>query len=73
MKCYWGDKENTAKNITEDGWLKTGDQFILQPNGYGQIVGRLKDMVIRGGENIFPKVSTGYRDWLQYLASSYPV
>lgn len=58
MKGYWGDAENTAKTITEDGWLKTGDQFILRPNGYGYIVGRLKDMLIRGGENIFPKVST---------------
>lgn len=59
MKGYWDDEENTAKTITEDGWLKTGDQFILRPDGYGHIIGRLKDMVIRGGENIFPKVSTG--------------
>lgn len=35
--------------------LKTGDQFILNENGYGKIVGRMKDMIIRGGENIFPK------------------
>ncbi|XP_031845554.2 acyl-CoA synthetase family member 2 [Nomia melanderi] len=55
MKGYWGDEENTAKTITEDGWLKTGDQFILRPDGYGHIIGRLKDMLIRGGENIFPK------------------
>ncbi|CAK9830258.1 Medium-chain acyl-CoA ligase ACSF2, mitochondrial [Anthophora retusa] len=55
MKGYWGDEESTKKTITEDGWLKTGDQFILLPNGYGRIVGRLKDMIIRGGENIFPK------------------
>ena len=37
-------------------WLKTGDQFVLRKDGYGIIVGRLKDMIIRGGENIFPKV-----------------
>ncbi|KAK2586052.1 hypothetical protein KPH14_012049 [Odynerus spinipes] len=55
MLCYFNDEENTRKTITEDGWLKTGDQFVLQPNGYGQVIGRLKDMIIYGGENIFPK------------------
>ncbi|XP_017877807.1 acyl-CoA synthetase family member 2, mitochondrial [Ceratina calcarata] len=55
MKEYWGDEENTKKAITKDGWFKTGDQFVLRKNGYGCIVGRLKDMLIRGGENIFPK------------------
>ncbi|KOC63524.1 Acyl-CoA synthetase family member 2, mitochondrial, partial [Habropoda laboriosa] len=55
MKGYWGDEESTKKTFTEDGWLKTGDRFILRSDGYGQIVGRLKDMLIRGGENIFPK------------------
>lgn len=35
--------------------LKTGDQFILHENGYAQIIGRLKEMIIRGGENLFPK------------------
>lgn len=57
---YWEDEENTKKILTNDGWLKTGDQFILRPDGYGQIVGRLKDMIIRGGENIFPKVSLDF-------------
>ncbi|XP_043682131.1 medium-chain acyl-CoA ligase ACSF2, mitochondrial [Vespula pensylvanica] len=55
MICYYNDPENTKKTLTEDGWLKTGDQFILQSNGYGQIVGRIKDIIIRGGENIFPR------------------
>ncbi|XP_011879058.1 PREDICTED: acyl-CoA synthetase family member 2, mitochondrial isoform X2 [Vollenhovia emeryi] len=55
MLRYWDDEENTKKTLTEDGWLKTGDQFVLQDNGYATIVGRLKDMLIRGGENIFPK------------------
>ncbi|XP_076766731.1 acyl-CoA synthetase family member 2 [Xylocopa sonorina] len=55
MMRYWDDEENTRKTITEDGWLKTGDQFILRSNGYGHVVGRLKDMLIRGGENLFPK------------------
>lgn len=55
MLGYWGDEENTRKSLTEDGWMKTGDQFVLREDGYGQIIGRLKDMLIRGGENIFPK------------------
>lgn len=55
MMKYWADEENTKKTFTDDGWLKTGDQFILRSDGYGHIIGRLKDMVIRGGENIFPK------------------
>ncbi|XP_012252617.2 medium-chain acyl-CoA ligase ACSF2, mitochondrial-like [Athalia rosae] len=55
MIGYWGDEENTKKTLTDDGWLKTGDQFILGSDGHGKIVGRLKDMLIRGGENIFPK------------------
>ncbi|XP_044753379.1 medium-chain acyl-CoA ligase ACSF2, mitochondrial [Coccinella septempunctata] len=55
MKEYWGEKEKTAETIDKDGWLKTGDQFVISKDGYGRIVGRLKDMIIRGGENIFPK------------------
>ncbi|KYN04981.1 Acyl-CoA synthetase family member 2, mitochondrial, partial [Cyphomyrmex costatus] len=55
MLGYWNDEENTKKTLTKDGWLKTGDQFILRKDGYATIVGRLKDMLIRGGENIFPK------------------
>ncbi|XP_076477119.1 acyl-CoA synthetase family member 2 isoform X2 [Bombus vancouverensis nearcticus] len=55
MMKYWNDKEATEKTLTKDGWLMTGDQFVLRSDGYGQIVGRLKDMIIRGGENIFPK------------------
>ncbi|XP_012252598.2 medium-chain acyl-CoA ligase ACSF2, mitochondrial-like [Athalia rosae] len=60
MIGYWGDEENTKKTISEDGWLKTGDQFILSPDGHGKILGRLKDMVIRGGENIYPKEVQDY-------------
>ncbi|XP_033174815.1 medium-chain acyl-CoA ligase ACSF2, mitochondrial isoform X2 [Bombus impatiens] len=55
MMKYWNDNEATEKTLTKDGWLMTGDQFVLRSDGYGQIVGRLKDMIIRGGENIFPK------------------
>ncbi|XP_050741145.1 medium-chain acyl-CoA ligase ACSF2, mitochondrial [Drosophila biarmipes] len=55
MLGYHGDEEKTKETIGQDRWLRTGDQFILESNGYGRIVGRLKEMLIRGGENIFPK------------------
>ncbi|GBP42531.1 Acyl-CoA synthetase family member 2, mitochondrial [Eumeta japonica] len=55
MKGYWGDEVKTQETITPDGWLKSGDQMVLHEDGYGQIVGRLKDLIIRGGENIAPK------------------
>ncbi|KAJ8969599.1 hypothetical protein NQ317_011313 [Molorchus minor] len=55
MLGYWNDDEKTKEMIGADRWLKTGDQFILEENGYGRVVGRLKEMIIRGGENIFPK------------------
>ncbi|KAG8227344.1 hypothetical protein J437_LFUL003333 [Ladona fulva] len=55
MLGYWGDEDRTNETIGPDRWLRTGDQFMLMENGYGKVVGRLKDMIIRGGENIFPK------------------
>ncbi|XP_030380489.1 medium-chain acyl-CoA ligase ACSF2, mitochondrial [Scaptodrosophila lebanonensis] len=55
MLGYFGDVEKTNETIGPDKWLRTGDRFVLQENGYGRIVGRLKEMIIRGGENIFPK------------------
>lgn len=54
MIKYWNDDKKTKEIMGEDGWLKTGDQFVLHENGYGKVVGRIKDMIIRGGENIFP-------------------
>ncbi|XP_058056949.1 medium-chain acyl-CoA ligase ACSF2, mitochondrial [Anopheles bellator] len=55
MLGYWGDEEKTRETIGADRWLKTGDRFALREDGYGKIVGRLKEVVIRGGENIYPK------------------
>lgn len=55
MLEYWDEPAKTQETIGRDRWLKTGDQFILQEDGYGRIVGRIKEMIIRGGENIFPK------------------
>lgn len=55
MLGYWEDPVKTQETIGNDKWLKTGDQFVMQEDGYGRIVGRLKEMIIRGGENLFPK------------------
>ncbi len=55
MLGYWDDPENTAEAIDADGWMHTGDLAVMREDGYCQIVGRIKDMVIRGGENIYPK------------------
>ncbi|XP_055837759.1 medium-chain acyl-CoA ligase ACSF2, mitochondrial isoform X2 [Episyrphus balteatus] len=55
MLHYLNDEAKTKETISACRWLNTGDKFILYENGYGQIVGRLKEMIIRGGENIFPK------------------
>src|SRR5438128_1220156 len=55
MERYWNDAEKTAGAIDEGRWMHTGDLATLDENGYCNIVGRLKDMVIRGGENIYPR------------------
>ncbi|KAF9460705.1 hypothetical protein BDZ94DRAFT_878708 [Collybia nuda] len=52
MKCYWQDNESTKKVITDDGWLKTGDLGLLDDEGFLYIKDRLKDIIIRGGENV---------------------
>jgi fatty-acyl-CoA synthase len=54
MKGYWGDDDRTADAI-KDGWMYTGDLATLDAEGYCNIVGRVKDMLIRGGENIYPR------------------
>src|ERR1700722_12307414 len=55
MLGYWGDAERSAEAIDRAGWMHTGDLATLDEEGYCNIVGRLKDMVIRGGENIYPR------------------
>jgi fatty-acyl-CoA synthase len=55
MLGYWDEAERTAEVLDPDGWMHTGDLAIIDEDGYGNIVGRLKDMVIRGGENIYPR------------------
>jgi fatty-acyl-CoA synthase len=55
MRGYWNDAARTAEAIDADGWMHTGDLATLDAKGYCSIVGRLKDMLIRGGENIYPR------------------
>ncbi|MGN6130207.1 MAG: AMP-binding protein, partial [Nocardioidaceae bacterium] len=55
MIGYWDDPEKTAEAIDPDGWMHTGDLAVMREDGYCNIVGRIKDMVIRGGENIYPR------------------
>jgi fatty-acyl-CoA synthase len=55
MLGYWGDEERTAEAIDRGRWMHTGDLATLDEEGYCNIVGRLKDMVIRGGENVYPR------------------
>ena len=55
MLGYWDDPERTAEALDAAGWMHTGDLATLDDQGFGNIVGRIKDMVIRGGENIYPR------------------
>jgi fatty-acyl-CoA synthase len=55
MHGYWDDAEKTAEAIDADQWMHTGDLATMDEQGYVNIVGRIKDMVIRGGENIYPR------------------
>ena len=55
MLGYWDDAERTAEAIDRAGWMHTGDLATLDEDGYCNIVGRIKDMVIRGGENVYPR------------------
>ncbi|MDP2119020.1 MAG: AMP-binding protein [Hoeflea sp.] len=54
MKGYWGEPERTAEAI-RDGWMHTGDLAVFDEQGFCSIVGRVKDMIIRGGENVYPR------------------
>jgi fatty-acyl-CoA synthase len=55
MLGYWDEPGKTAEAIDADGWMHTGDLAVMREDGYAQIVGRIKDMVIRGGENVYPR------------------
>ena len=54
MKGYWDDEQRTAESIDADGWMHSGDLAVIDEDGYGNISGRVKDMLVRGGENVYP-------------------
>ncbi len=60
MKGYYGDPEATARTLDENGWLHSGDLGTMDAGGYIVITGRLKEMIIRGGENIYPREIEDY-------------
>ena len=55
MLGYWDEREKTADVLDANGWMHTGDLAVIDAEGYCNIVGRIKDMVIRGGENVYPR------------------
>ncbi len=55
MRGYWNDPERTAEAIDEHRWMHTGDLATIDEEGYVRVVGRIKDMIIRGGENVYPR------------------
>lgn len=55
MKGYYNMPEATAETVTPDGWLHSGDLGVMDENGYVRVTGRIKDMIIRGGENVYPR------------------
>lgn len=55
MLGYWDDEAKTSEAVDDEGWMHTGDLAVMREDGYCTIVGRIKDMVIRGGENVYPR------------------
>lgn len=55
MLGYWDDEEKTRETIDRGGWLHSGDIGVMDADGYVQVTGRIKDMIIRGGENVYPR------------------
>jgi malonyl-CoA/methylmalonyl-CoA synthetase len=67
---YWQDEAKTRAEFTPDGWFKTGDLGRIDRNGYVQIVGRVKDLVISGGYNVYPKEVESELDAVPGVAES---
>ena len=60
MKGYYNNPEETAKVIDTEGWLHSGDLAVKTEDGFYKITGRIKDMIVRGGENIYPREIENY-------------
>jgi fatty-acyl-CoA synthase len=73
MLGYWDDVVGTRAAIDEDGWMHSGDVAVMDEDGYVSIVGRIKDMIIRGGENISPREIEEFLHTLPDVADAYVV
>lgn len=71
MQGYWQDPEATAQAIDNEGWMHSGDLALMRDDGYVCIVGRMKDMVIRAGENIYPKEIEDFLHQLPDIADAH--
>jgi fatty-acyl-CoA synthase len=73
MLGYWNDEEATRAAVDEEGWMHSGDLATLDEDGYVAIVGRIKDMIIRGGDNIYPREIEEFLITLPEIAEAYVV
>jgi fatty-acyl-CoA synthase len=73
MLGYWNDPDATARAIDADGWMHTGDLAVMDDDGYLSIVGRIKDMIIRGGENIYPREIEEFLHGLPGIAEAHVI
>jgi len=73
MAGYFGDEQATKAAITDDGWLRSGDLGTMDADGYVRVTGRAKDVVIRGGENIYPTEIEAILRGLPAVADAYVV
>lgn len=71
MRGYWQNPEGTREAIDENGWMHSGDLATMLPSGYLQIVGRIKNTIIRGGENIYPREVEEFLITLPEIAEAY--
>jgi fatty-acyl-CoA synthase len=73
MLGYWNDEDATRAAVDEDGWMHSGDLATMDEDGYVAIVGRIKDMIIRGGDNIYPREIEEFLITLPDVAEAYVV
>ncbi|WP_053226113.1 AMP-binding protein [Solirubrobacter soli] len=73
MLGYWNDRLASRAAIDEDGWMHTGDLAVMDADGYLSIVGRIKDMIIRGGENIYPREIEEFLHGLPGIADAHVI
>jgi fatty-acyl-CoA synthase len=73
MLGYWDDPEPTARAVDDEGWMHTGDLATMDADGYVRIVGRIKDMLIRGGENIYPREIEEFLIGLPQISEAYVI